>query len=134
MNIDMFDTLSSSISSRVGSPLNETTTISIRAPTSPAPLKAVPLSAITTTTTTNTTAPPLDRASSPSSSGKRKSLNRGPRIPFTAGQVAELEAKFAATQYLSSMEVCHLAKRLNLTDTRVSWLVGLFVDLIKLEN
>ena len=53
-------------------------------------------------------------------SQKRKSLNRGPRIPFTSGQVAELESKFNSTQYLSSLEVSQLAKRLNLTDNRVS--------------
>lgn len=60
------------------------------------------------------------KSGTPSSKQQRKTLNRGPRIPFTSAQVAELEAKFAATQYLSSMEVSTLAKRLSLTDNRVS--------------
>ena len=60
------------------------------------------------------------KSGTPGSKQQRKTLNRGPRIPFTSAQVAELEAKFAATQYLSSMEVSTLAKRLSLTDIRVS--------------
>ncbi|KAH9406194.1 hypothetical protein TYRP_013799, partial [Tyrophagus putrescentiae] len=59
------------------------------------------------------------KSGTPSSKQQRKTLNRGPRIPFTSAQVAELEAKFAATQYLSSMEVSTLAKRLSLTDNRI---------------
>ncbi|KPM08533.1 homeobox domain-containing protein 13 [Sarcoptes scabiei] len=54
------------------------------------------------------------------SSNKHRPINRGPRIPFTPGQVQELETKFNKTQYLSSLEVSQLAKRLNLSDTRVS--------------
>ncbi|KAH9412995.1 hypothetical protein DERP_013977 [Dermatophagoides pteronyssinus] len=58
------------------------------------------------------------KISSTSSSLKRRPINRGPRIPFTTNQVQELENKFIKTQYLSSLEVNQLAKRLNLSDTR----------------
>ncbi|XP_075676308.1 uncharacterized protein LOC142645048 [Dermatophagoides pteronyssinus] len=58
-------------------------------------------------------------SSTSSSSLKRRPINRGPRIPFTTNQVQELENKFIKTQYLSSLEVNQLAKRLNLSDTRV---------------
>ncbi|KAJ6217798.1 hypothetical protein RDWZM_008955 [Blomia tropicalis] len=57
---------------------------------------------------------------------RRKTINRGPRIPFTTSQVAELESKFNATQYLSSLEVSQLARRLDLTDNRVSELTFMF--------
>ena len=59
-----------------------------------------------------------------SSSVKRKPQNRGPRIPFTTHQVTELENKFSNAQYLSSLEVNQLAKRLNLTDNRVSYFLS----------
>ncbi len=51
---------------------------------------------------------------------KRKPLNRGPRIPFSACQLEELEKKFKDIHYLSSMEVTALAENLNLGESRVS--------------
>jgi len=72
-------------------------------------------------TTISTSSPKIDQQNGHSMlKQQRKTLNRGPRIPFTSAQVQQLEAKFAATQYLSSLEVTQLAKRLNLTDNRVS--------------
>ncbi|XP_054154115.1 homeobox protein XHOX-7.1-like [Oppia nitens] len=52
-------------------------------------------------------------------SNKRKSINRGPRIPFSGNQIKELENKFRETHYLSGMEVNQLAHKLNLTDSRI---------------
>uniref|UniRef100_A0A5K3FIU7 Homeobox domain-containing protein n=1 Tax=Mesocestoides corti TaxID=53468 RepID=A0A5K3FIU7_MESCO len=46
-------------------------------------------------------------------------IGRSPRVPFTRGQVEGLEAKFRATNYLSSREVTMLANQLNVTETRV---------------
>lgn len=74
----------------------------------------------------SSSSPPPTKALAVSPYKKRKSLNRGPRIPFTGSQVSELEAKFSATQYLSSLEVSQLAKQLNLTDTRVSAITHVF--------
>ncbi|EDO49538.1 predicted protein, partial [Nematostella vectensis] len=50
---------------------------------------------------------------------RKHKLDRNPRIPFSASQLAALEAKFLDTHYLSSVEVRDLSSSLSVTEHRV---------------
>ncbi|XP_039281526.1 homeobox protein engrailed-like ceh-16 [Nilaparvata lugens] len=50
---------------------------------------------------------------------QRRQPGRNPRIPFSAEQVALLEQRFRASQYLGGSEVAKLSTMLCLSDTRV---------------
>ena len=54
---------------------------------------------------------------------KKRKLGRNPRVPFTQHQVSTLERKFQRTHYLSSVDVAELSAALNLTETRVSFVI-----------
>ena len=51
---------------------------------------------------------------------RKRSVSRGPRIPFSTEEIKFLEEQFCQSQYLSSEDVLRLSRLLNISEERVS--------------